>query len=90
MSPSAESDVLCHGETRWLELGQCESVVAFQRVYGAEEIWFIGNTKPQPQTVTLPALPANARVILENNAEKAGEDLLLRPYGYVVYEVKKS
>lgn len=84
-----ESDVLCHGETVWLDMGEGEAVVAFKRVYDGEEILFIGNAKPQQQTLELPDLPVNARVILENKAEKAANTLTLQPYGYVVYEVKK-
>jgi len=81
----AESHVLYAGKTVWVETSMPEAVLSFKRVFGDEEIWFIGNTKNAAVDVDI-EIPKNKKCILTNrqNHQENGK-LRLAPYEYAVY-----
>lgn len=79
----AESDVLCRGETVWLETGN-ENVIAFERRLGGDALMFIGNFTAESQTARI--CQNGAEVVLQSEApaEFMSNCTVLPKYGYAV------
>lgn len=84
-SIKAESHLLYAGKTVWVETSKPDAVISFKRVFGDEEIWFIGNAKNTAVEVDV-TIPEDKKCILTNrqNQQENGK-LRLDPYEYAVY-----
>jgi len=80
----SESDLLCYGETVWIENVAPDCVLSFKRVLNGEEIIFVGNTKNTTAEIDA-AITDNKKCILTNGKNTInGEKFVLEPYEYVV------
>ena len=81
-----ESDLLCYGDTEWLDTDAPEYVLAFKRVLDGKEIVFVGNTKNVDVEISTELV--NGKKCILSNAESKfdGDKLVLKPYEYVVVE----
>lgn len=83
----SESDLLCYGETVWLNTSASDSVIAFKRVLDEHEIIFWGNTKNCTVSVDITDMLNNKKCILYNGEHKIEDNILnLSPYEYAVFE----
>lgn len=80
-----KSDILCFGNTQWLDVSIPESVIAFKRVLDTEEIIFISNATNKPVTVEIPNVCEETDCILTNGSVKREKDTFsLSAYEYIV------
>ena len=79
-----DSDILRHGDMKWLDNSAPQSVISFERTYGGESLVFVGNAKDS--TVSVKADGAIGGEVLFSN-EFDGIDngeIKLSERGYVV------
>lgn len=86
------SDILCSGETVWLDTSSPESVIAFKRELGSEQILFIGNTSASRLSCTaycdLPLREASAVFESREKTEILPDGSLVLPsHGYIVLKI---
>ncbi|MDY3287059.1 MAG: alpha-amylase family glycosyl hydrolase [Eubacteriales bacterium] len=80
-----EHDVLRYGTTRWLDTGECDRVIAFEREYLGSKITLIGNVTAEAVAVSLPVdLPAPT--LMERGSHISDGQIILEPHGYRVLE----
>ncbi len=83
----SESDILCNGETAWIDTKYCDSIVAFKRVLGEQKIIFVGNTKKSSVDVEIPEITKNAKCLLSNNCTVKESSLAFGACGYAVFQI---
>ena len=81
------SDILCKGETVWINTEYSDSVVAFKRVFGEQKIIFAGNTKKSPVDIEISEITNNAKCLLLNNCTVNGSSLSFGACGYAVFQI---
>ena len=83
----SESDLLCFGETIWINNSAPDSVLSFKRVLDGHEMIFLGNTKNYNVSVDITDMLNNKKCILYNDEHKIENNILnLNPYEYLVFE----
>lgn len=83
----SESDLLCFGETIWINNSAPNSVLSFKRVLDGHEMIFLGNTKNCNASVDITDMLNNKKCILYNGEHKIEDNTLnLSPYEYAVFE----
>ena len=83
----SEDDLLCFGETIWLDALVSDDIIALKRVFGGREMLFIGNTQKHSIRVDTADILNHKKCILSNGEHKTENGILhLAPYEYVVFE----
>ena len=83
----SEDDLLCFGETIWLDALVSDDIIALKRVFGGREMLFIGNTQKHSIRVDTADILNHKKCILSNGEHKIENGILhLAPYEYVVFE----
>ncbi len=72
----SESDLLCYGETAWIDTCSLESVVSFKRTLGENEIMFFGNAKENDAVIDVKDLIKDKKCILYNGEHKIENGML--------------
>ena len=79
-----DSDILRHGDMKWLDNSAPQSVISFERTYGGESLVFVGNAKDS--TVSVKADGAIGGEVLFSNGFDGIDngEIKLSERGYVV------
>ena len=81
-----ESDILCYGETAWIDTSANESIIAFKRTLKNEEIIFIGNAKNSNCEIDVTDFYCGQKIMLCNGEHKIENGVLyLKPREYVAF-----
>ena len=72
----AESDLLCYGETAWIDTSCPEKIVSFKRSLGDEEMIFIGNVKESEADIEIGDIIGDKKCILANGEHKTENGVL--------------
>lgn len=80
----AENDAMCSTDFEWLNVAG-ENTFAFRNKGKCRDVVFVGNLGKAAINETLD-FPIHS-VLLHNNADFNGKQLLLRPYGYILAEI---
>lgn len=81
-----ESDILCYGETAWIDTSANESIIAFKRTLNDEKIIFIGNAKNSDCEIDVKDFYCGQKIFLCNGKHIIENNILhLTPHEYVVF-----